>query len=109
MMTAPSEVDYHDIQRVWREYEAHGLPFHDAAYAVESLAEAFLQPQTPPAPPHADLWNIAGGDIDDSVRRSALLDRYCAAIGRDPAVQGSSSSSAANARVIRSTDAFTRS
>ncbi len=23
-----------------REYEAHGLPFHDAAYAVGSLAEA---------------------------------------------------------------------
>jgi hypothetical protein len=34
---------------------------------------------------HADLWNIPGGDIDDAVRRSALLDRYCAAIGRDPA------------------------
>src|ERR1700726_3907279 len=24
----------------WREYEAHGLPFHDSAYAVGSLAEA---------------------------------------------------------------------
>ncbi len=34
---------------------------------------------------HADLWNIPGGDIDDAIRRSALLDRYCAAIGRDPA------------------------
>ena len=34
---------------------------------------------------HADLWNIPGGDIDDVVRRSALLDRYCAEIGRDPA------------------------
>ena len=34
---------------------------------------------------HADLWNIPGGDIDDAVRRSALLDRYCAEIGRDPA------------------------
>jgi alkanesulfonate monooxygenase SsuD/methylene tetrahydromethanopterin reductase-like flavin-dependent oxidoreductase (luciferase family) len=34
---------------------------------------------------HADLWNIPGGDIDDAVRRSALLDRYCAKIGRDPA------------------------
>jgi alkanesulfonate monooxygenase SsuD/methylene tetrahydromethanopterin reductase-like flavin-dependent oxidoreductase (luciferase family) len=33
----------------------------------------------------ADLWNILGGDIDDAVRRSALLDRYCAEIGRDPA------------------------
>ena len=34
---------------------------------------------------HADLWNIPGGDIDDAVRRSALLDRFCAEIGRDPA------------------------
>lgn len=34
---------------------------------------------------HADLWNIPGGDIEDAVRRSALLDRYCAEIGRDPA------------------------
>lgn len=35
---------------------------------------------------HADLWNIPGGsDIEDLVGRSALLDRYCEAIGRDPA------------------------
>jgi alkanesulfonate monooxygenase SsuD/methylene tetrahydromethanopterin reductase-like flavin-dependent oxidoreductase (luciferase family) len=34
---------------------------------------------------HADLWNMPGGDIDDAVRRSAMLDRFCAEIGRDPA------------------------
>jgi alkanesulfonate monooxygenase SsuD/methylene tetrahydromethanopterin reductase-like flavin-dependent oxidoreductase (luciferase family) len=34
---------------------------------------------------HADLWNIPGGDIDDAVSRSAMLDRYCAEIDRDPA------------------------
>ncbi len=34
---------------------------------------------------HADLWNIPGGDLDDAVERSALLDRYCDDIGRDPA------------------------
>jgi alkanesulfonate monooxygenase SsuD/methylene tetrahydromethanopterin reductase-like flavin-dependent oxidoreductase (luciferase family) len=34
---------------------------------------------------NADLWNIPGGDIDDVVGRSALLDRYCAEMGRDPA------------------------
>ena len=34
---------------------------------------------------HADLWNIPGGDIDDAVARSAMLDRYCVDIGRDPA------------------------
>ena len=112
-----------------REYEAHGLPFHDSAHAVGSLAEActvirrlwtdtesfdfdgtYVQltgafcnpkPVQRPHPPiliggrssptlrvvaeHADVWNIPGGDIDDVVRRSALLDRYCAEIGRDPA------------------------
>ncbi len=112
-----------------REYEAHGLPFHDAAYAVGSLAEACTiirrlwtevepfdfhgtyvnltgafcnpKPVQRPHPPiliggrsaatlrvvaaQADVWNIPGGDIADAVRRSALLDRYCAEIGRDPA------------------------
>lgn len=34
---------------------------------------------------HADTWNIPGGDLADAVARSALLDRYCADIGRDPA------------------------
>jgi alkanesulfonate monooxygenase SsuD/methylene tetrahydromethanopterin reductase-like flavin-dependent oxidoreductase (luciferase family) len=116
-----------------REYEAHGLPYHDAAHAVGSLAEActvikrlwtetepfdfdgtYVQlkgafgnpkPVQRPHPPimiggratptlrvvaeHADLWNIPGGgdpdNIDDLVGRSALLDRFCAEIGRDPA------------------------
>ncbi len=118
-----------DIPWARREYDAYGLPYHDAAYAVGSLAEActvirrlwteaepfgfdgtyvqltgaFCNPKPiqRPHPPiliggrsaavlrvaaeHADLWNIPGGDIDDVVRRSALLDRYCAEIGRDPA------------------------
>ncbi len=35
---------------------------------------------------HADPGGTCrGGDIDDAVSRSALLDRYCAGIGRDPA------------------------
>jgi alkanesulfonate monooxygenase SsuD/methylene tetrahydromethanopterin reductase-like flavin-dependent oxidoreductase (luciferase family) len=116
----------HPIAR--REYEAHGLPFHDSAHAVGSLAEActiirrlwtsgqpfdfdgtyhhltgaFCNPKSVqrPHPPiliggrstatlrvaaeHADLWNIPGGDIDDAISRSALLDRLCAGIGRDP-------------------------
>jgi alkanesulfonate monooxygenase SsuD/methylene tetrahydromethanopterin reductase-like flavin-dependent oxidoreductase (luciferase family) len=113
----------------WREYPAHGLPFHDFAHAVGSFAEACTvirrlwtepepfdfdgtyhhlagafcnpKPVQRPRPPimiggratatlrvaaeHADLWNIPGGDIDDAIRRSALLDRLCAEIGRDPA------------------------
>jgi alkanesulfonate monooxygenase SsuD/methylene tetrahydromethanopterin reductase-like flavin-dependent oxidoreductase (luciferase family) len=116
----------HPIAR--REYEAHGLPFHDAGHAVASLAEsctvirrlwsadapfdfdgtyhrlvdAFCNPKPvqQPHPPivvggranatlrvvaeHADVWNIPGGDIDDAVSRSAVLDRLCVEIGRDP-------------------------
>jgi alkanesulfonate monooxygenase SsuD/methylene tetrahydromethanopterin reductase-like flavin-dependent oxidoreductase (luciferase family) len=34
---------------------------------------------------HADLWNMPGGDIDDAISRSAMLDRFCTEIGRDPA------------------------
>jgi alkanesulfonate monooxygenase SsuD/methylene tetrahydromethanopterin reductase-like flavin-dependent oxidoreductase (luciferase family) len=112
-----------------REYDAHGLPYHDAAHAVAGLAEACTvirrlwteadpfdfhgthadltgafgnpKPVQRPHPPiliggrsaatlrvvaeHADLWNIPGGDIDHVTSRSALLDRYCAEIGRDPA------------------------
>ncbi|SDS35920.1 Luciferase-like monooxygenase [Actinopolymorpha singaporensis] len=113
-----------------REYEAHGLPFHDAEHAVGSLAEACTvirrlwtsdepfdfdgtyvrltgaygkpKPVQRPHPPimiggrssatlrvvaeHADLRNIpGGGPVDDLVRRSTLLDKYCAEIGRDPA------------------------
>ena len=112
-----------------REYAAHGLPFHETADAVGSLAEALTvirrlwtepepfdfhgtyvdltgalgnpRPIQRPYPPimiggrskatlrivaeHANLWNIPGGDLDDVISRSALLDGYCAEIGRDPA------------------------
>jgi alkanesulfonate monooxygenase SsuD/methylene tetrahydromethanopterin reductase-like flavin-dependent oxidoreductase (luciferase family) len=113
-----------------REYDAHGLPYHDQADAVAALAEACTvirrlwteeepfdfdgehvrltgafgnpKPVQRPHPPimiggrssatlrvvaeHADLWNIpGGGDIEDVAGRSALLDRYCTEIGRDPA------------------------
>jgi alkanesulfonate monooxygenase SsuD/methylene tetrahydromethanopterin reductase-like flavin-dependent oxidoreductase (luciferase family) len=116
----------HPVAR--REYEAHGLPYHDAAHAVGSLAEACTairrlwteaepfdydgeylhltgafgnpKPVQRPHPPiliggrstatlrvvaeHADVWNIAGGDIEDAIGRSAVLDRFCAEIGRKP-------------------------
>jgi alkanesulfonate monooxygenase SsuD/methylene tetrahydromethanopterin reductase-like flavin-dependent oxidoreductase (luciferase family) len=112
-----------------REYDANGLPYHDAAYAVGSLAEActvirrlwtddepfdfdgsYIQltgaycnpkPVQRPYPPimiggsvsatlrvvaeHADVWNIPGRDAADLMSRSALLDRFCTEIGRDPA------------------------
>jgi alkanesulfonate monooxygenase SsuD/methylene tetrahydromethanopterin reductase-like flavin-dependent oxidoreductase (luciferase family) len=112
-----------------REYEAAGLPYHDFAHSVGSLAEACTvirrlwaeaepfdfdgsylhlagafcnpKPVQRPHPPiliggrstatlrvvagHAGLWNIPGGDIDDAVRRGAVLDRFCAEAGREPA------------------------
>jgi len=112
-----------------REYESHGLPFHDTDHAVASLAQACTairrlwtedepfdfhgdqldlvgafcnpKPVQRPHPPiviggrsmatlrvvaqHANVWNIPGGDIDDVVSRNAMLDRFCAEIGRDPA------------------------
>jgi F420-dependent oxidoreductase-like protein len=34
---------------------------------------------------HADVWNLAGGDVDEGVRLSGVLDGHCAAVGRDPA------------------------
>src|SRR6202140_1629636 len=108
-----------------REYAANGLPYHDFAHSVGDLAEACTvirrlwteaepfdfdgtylhltgaicnpKPVQQPHPPiliggrstatlrvvaeHANLWNIPGGDIDDAISRSALLDRFCAEIG----------------------------
>jgi alkanesulfonate monooxygenase SsuD/methylene tetrahydromethanopterin reductase-like flavin-dependent oxidoreductase (luciferase family) len=103
-----------------REYEANGLPFHDSAHAVGSLAEActvvrrlctetepfdfqgtyvrltgeFCNPKPiqRPNPPimiggrsASVLRVVAEHAIDDAIGRSALLDRYCAEIDRDPA------------------------
>ncbi|MYR06186.1 LLM class flavin-dependent oxidoreductase [Gordonia sp. SID5947] len=117
------------VPQARREYDAHGLPYHDAAHAVANLSEACTvirrlwsedepfevdgehmhltgafgnpKPVQTPYPPiviggrsaqtlrvvaeHADIWNIPGGDIEDAVERSALVDRFCVEIGRDPA------------------------
>ena len=87
------------IRRLWTETE----PFDFEGDYVQ-LTGAFGNPKPVqrPHPPiviggrsapllrvvaeHADVWNIPGGDIEDAVGRSALLDRYCAEIGRDPAL-----------------------
>ena len=86
------------IRRLWTEAE----PFDfDGTYLHLTGAFCNPKPVQRPRPPiliggrstatlrvvaeHADLWNIPGGDIDDAVRRGALLDRFCAEIGRDPA------------------------
>jgi alkanesulfonate monooxygenase SsuD/methylene tetrahydromethanopterin reductase-like flavin-dependent oxidoreductase (luciferase family) len=86
------------IRRLWSENEA--FDFHgEHVEVVGALCNP--RPVQRPYPPilvggrsaavlrvvaeHADLWNIPGGDIEDVTQRSALLDRYCADIGRDPA------------------------
>jgi alkanesulfonate monooxygenase SsuD/methylene tetrahydromethanopterin reductase-like flavin-dependent oxidoreductase (luciferase family) len=86
------------IRRLWTEEEP--FDFH-GAYLDLTGAFGNPKPVQRPHPPiliggrssptlrvvaeHADLWNIPGGDIEDCISRSALLDRYCAEIGRDPA------------------------
>ena len=86
------------IERLWTETE----PFDFHGRHVQ-LTGAFGNPKPVqrPHPPilvagrsarvlrvaaeHADVWNIAGVDLDDATARSALLDRYCADIDRNPA------------------------
>jgi alkanesulfonate monooxygenase SsuD/methylene tetrahydromethanopterin reductase-like flavin-dependent oxidoreductase (luciferase family) len=86
------------IKRLWTESE----PFDFAGEQVRlTSAIGNPKPVQAPYPPimiggrskqtlrvvarHGDLWNIAGTDLDDAVARSALLDRYCVDIGREPA------------------------
>jgi F420-dependent oxidoreductase-like protein len=33
---------------------------------------------------YADIWNYGGGPVEEFIRKSAILDEHCAAIGRDP-------------------------
>ena len=86
------------IRRLWTAPE----PFDFGGTYIQ-LIGAFCNPKPiqRPSPPimiggrttatlrvvaeHADLWNIPGGNLADAVRRSAVLDRLCAEIGRDPA------------------------
>ena len=87
------------IRRVWTDDEP--FDFHGEHVSVTG-AFGNPKPVQRPHPPvmiggrasatlrvvaeHADVWNIPGGeDVDDVAARSALLDRYCAEIGRDPA------------------------
>jgi F420-dependent oxidoreductase-like protein len=34
---------------------------------------------------HADVWNLASGEVEEAVRLSGVLDDHCAVVGRDPA------------------------
>ena len=86
------------IRRLWTEEE----PFDfDGTHLHLTGAFGNPKPVQRPHPPilvggrstptlrvvaeHADVWNYPGDDIDDAVRRSAVLDRLCTEIGRSPA------------------------
>lgn len=85
------------IRRLWTEAE----PFDfDGTHVQLTGAFGNPKPVQRPHPPfviggrtaatlrvaaeHADVWNIPGGDLEDCVQRSALLDRLCVEVGRDP-------------------------
>jgi alkanesulfonate monooxygenase SsuD/methylene tetrahydromethanopterin reductase-like flavin-dependent oxidoreductase (luciferase family) len=86
------------IKRLWTDTE----PFDfDGRHVRLTGAFANPKPVQQPHPPiliagrtarvlrvvaeHADVWNIAGYTTQEAQARSALLDRYCAEIGRDAA------------------------
>ena len=86
------------IRRLWTEDEP--FDFHGSYI---DLTGAFCNPKPVqrPGPPfviggqaaatlrvvaeHADVWNFPGGDVEAAGRRGAVLDRFCAEIGREPA------------------------
>lgn len=52
---------------------------------------------------YADIWNMAGGTIEDFQHKSAILDGHCAAVGRDPATIARSIQIAVNPANIEET------
>ncbi|MDL5159913.1 LLM class flavin-dependent oxidoreductase [Actinomycetospora termitidis] len=86
------------LRRLWTADEPFDV---DGEYLQLTGAYCSPKPVQRPGPPlviggragrtlrvvaeHADVWNYPGGDVEDARARGALLDRYCAEIGRDPA------------------------
>lgn len=86
------------IKRMWTE-EA---PDFDGRYYQLKGARCEPKPVQKPYPPfviggggeqktlrvvaqYADIWNFAGGPVDEFRRKCQILDEHCAAVGRDPA------------------------
>jgi probable F420-dependent oxidoreductase len=93
-----------------RDYSAYGYEFGTAGSRIAALGEAlprirsrFEQLNPPPARPvplliggggerktlrlvaeYADIWH-GFGDVDELRHKNAVLDRWCAEVGRDPA------------------------
>jgi F420-dependent oxidoreductase-like protein len=86
------------IKNLWTEEVAN----HDGpAYRLEGAIQN-PKPLQKPHPPiwiggagerrtlrivaeHADVWNLAGADVSEAVRKSKILDDHCSELGRDPA------------------------
>lgn len=86
------------FKRLWTETEPFDFegPIHPLTGAIGN-PRPIQQPHPPiliagrsaavlrVAAQHADIWNIGSIYLDEAASRSALLDRYCGEIGRDPA------------------------
>nr|WP_167219013.1 LLM class flavin-dependent oxidoreductase [Kribbella shirazensis] len=84
------------IRRLWTETEP--FDFHGKHVQLTGAIGNPRPAQPPPiliggrstrtlrvAAEHADLWNIPGDNaLPDAISRSALLDRYCTELSRDP-------------------------
>ena len=86
------------IRRMWTEV----TPTFEGRYYQVHEARCEPKPVQKPLPPfviggsgekltlrvvaqYADIWNFVGGSVDEFVRKCAILDEHCAAVGRNPA------------------------
>jgi len=86
------------IRRMWTET----TPTFEGRYYQIHEARCEPKPIQKPYPPfviggsgeqltlrivaqYADIWNFAGGSVEEFTRKSGILDEHCAAVGRDPA------------------------
>src|SRR5260370_64756 len=108
--TAPQFTTYEQMLRVWLEAEGCELirlmwtetaPDFDGKYYQLKKAYCEPKPIQKPYPPfviggggekltlrvvarYANIWNFAGGTVEDFRHKNVILDNHCAAIERDP-------------------------
>lgn len=85
------------IRRMWTET----APSFEGRYYQVHEARCEPKPVQKPYPPfviggsgekltlrivaqYADVWNMAGGSVEEFTHKNAILDEHCAAVGRDP-------------------------